>query len=114
MFWVTQCLMGRAHVCAVTLQMPEFLRKFDWDKHILGPMDKWPTSLKTTISIVMACPYPVSPSSDSSRVRFSSRSTQWAVWWGPELALVYNEAYAEMSGKKHPSFFGKAGKVGGL
>ncbi|KIO32181.1 hypothetical protein M407DRAFT_18753 [Tulasnella calospora MUT 4182] len=73
--------------------MVDFLKKYDWDDHPLGPPDKWPQSLKTSISAVMASPYP------------------WALWWGPDLVLLYNDAYAIMSGTKHPALFAQYGKI---
>ncbi|KAG8986371.1 hypothetical protein FRB90_004052, partial [Tulasnella sp. 427] len=36
---------------------------------------------------------------------------QWALWWGPDLVLLYNDAYAIMSGSKHPALFAQYGKV---
>ncbi|KAG8934382.1 hypothetical protein FRC01_003339 [Tulasnella sp. 417] len=74
-------------------KMVDYVKNFPWENHPLGPMELWPQSLKTALSAVMAAPYP------------------WAIWWGPELCLLYNDAYAAMSGTKHPGFFGKAGKT---
>ncbi|KAG8934383.1 hypothetical protein FRC01_003340 [Tulasnella sp. 417] len=74
-------------------EMVEFLRKYNWDGHPLGHPDQWPQSLKTSMSAVMASPYP------------------WALWWGPDLVLLYNDAYAIMSGTKHPGLFAQYGKI---
>ncbi|KAG8986501.1 Superkiller protein 3 [Tulasnella sp. 427] len=75
-------------------KMVEHIKNYPWKNHALGPMERWPQSLKSSLSAVLAAPYP------------------WAVWWGPDLALLYNDAYATMCGSKHPGLFAKAGKIG--
>ncbi|KAG9051351.1 hypothetical protein FS837_008446 [Tulasnella sp. UAMH 9824] len=77
-------------------KMLDYLNKYPWENHPLGPMELWPQSLKSALSAVMAAPYP------------------WAVWWGPELTILYNDAYATMCGTKHPGLFAKAGKIGSV
>lgn len=62
-----------------------------WPLVGLPPYESWPQSLKTTTSYILASTYPS------------------ALWWGPSLILMYNDAYASMSLSKHPSIFGKAG-----
>ncbi|KAG9051350.1 hypothetical protein FS837_008445 [Tulasnella sp. UAMH 9824] len=75
-------------------KMRDYIKNYPWENHPLGPMELWPQILKSALSAVLAAPYP------------------WAIWWGPELCLLYNDAYAAMSGTKHPGFFGQAGKIG--
>ena len=36
---------------------------------------------------------------------------QHAVWWGPDVVLIYNDAYREMAGTKHPQIFAQRGSV---
>jgi len=69
-------------------------RKHDWSRTSLGPMDDWSLELRSNIFLIMNNPDP--------RV----------LLWGPDLALVYNEACAFMMGKKHPSALGLSGAVG--
>jgi len=33
------------------------------------------------------------------------------LWWGPEAVLLYNDAYMEMAGSKHPHIFAERGSV---
>lgn len=72
----------------------------DWSKTPLGPMQKWPSSLKTAVSIVMAMP------------------GQANLWWNggngkaDDLTMIYNDHYAAMIQKKHPWMFGKTGSEG--
>jgi hypothetical protein len=72
----------------------------DWSKTPLGPLEAWPSSLKTSISIVMAMP------------------NQAMLWWNggngnkDDLTLVYNDHYAAMLQSKHPWLFGKTSAEG--
>src|SRR3954468_13094947 len=61
------------------------MRSRDWTSTTLGPPDTWPQSLRTVV-----------------RIMLTSRYAMW-IGWGPELACLYNDAYAHMSlGAKHP------------
>ncbi|WVQ95095.1 hypothetical protein IAU59_002189 [Kwoniella sp. CBS 9459] len=64
----------------------------DWSKTPLGPRDQWPQSLKTTVGLVLKYPH------------------QCCLWWGDDMTLIYNEAYAQMM-HKHPHIFGMSGPV---
>ncbi|KAL1672325.1 hypothetical protein EV122DRAFT_271710 [Schizophyllum commune] len=69
------------------------LRTFDWSSTPLGPREGWPQSLISAVGLCMSAAYPS------------------AVWWGPEKVIIYNEAYIETAGPKHPQMFGQAGAV---
>src|SRR5690348_5355313 len=64
----------------------------DWAATPLGPAEQWPQSLRTSISICLASKFPI------------------LIWWGPELAKIYNDAYAEILGGKHPAALGRPGR----
>ena len=68
-------------------------RAFDWGATPLGPVDGWPTSLRTAVAIVTASSFPM------------------ILVWGPDLVQVYNEAYAPLIGNKHPGALGTATHV---
>lgn len=71
-------------------QMTELVRNFDWASTPLGPMESWPVNLQTTVRILL-----------------TSRFSMWMAW-GPELTVLYNDAYANYTlGKKHPWALGK-------
>jgi len=76
--------------------MRKMLATFPWHSTPLGPMEEWPQSLKTCVSYMMGCPHPR------------------AIWWGPELVLLYNDGYREIAGSKHPGVFGVQGNIGKL
>jgi hypothetical protein len=74
-------------------EMAKLISEFDWTESGLGPISSWPASLRSSLSFVLAAPYPA------------------ALWWGPNLVLLYNDGYARMSGNKHPSMLGLKGLV---
>ncbi|WP_051971337.1 ATP-binding protein [Massilia sp. 9096] len=65
------------------------LRERDWSTSPLGPPQSWPPELATAVSMVLSSTFPM------------------FVAWGPELAFLYNDAYAVVLGNKHPAAFGE-------
>jgi PAS domain S-box-containing protein len=65
------------------------LDAFDWTATPLGPRERWPQSLVLSVNIILASGFPM------------------AVRWGPELVMIYNDAYASLLGGKHPRAFGR-------
>ena len=70
------------------------IRSIDWSTTALGPVDEWPQSLRTSVSICLNSRFPM------------------LIWWGPELVKIYNEAYIPMAGAKHPWALGQPGVDG--
>ncbi|EWT01244.1 hypothetical protein N865_05535 [Intrasporangium oryzae NRRL B-24470] len=65
----------------------------DWGATPLGPIDSWPSSLRTAAGLCLASRFPI------------------FLWWGPELVMVYNDAYRPMLGEtKHPQALGRPGR----
>lgn len=69
------------------------LGSIDWSKTPFGPLDEWPQSLRVVTSICMLSRFPI------------------VIYWGPELAMIYNDAYISALGDKHPSAMGQPGRV---
>jgi PAS domain S-box-containing protein len=67
------------------VRMEERFAELDWSATPLGPPDAWPTSLGTALDIVL-----------------NSRQPMF-IAWGRELTFLYNDAYAEILGDKHPA-----------
>lgn len=65
--------------------MGQLIRRFDWSGTILGPISQWPQALRTSVSICLQSRFPL------------------FVQWGPELVLIYNDAYTPILGAKHPA-----------
>jgi len=75
-------------------EMGELSRKKDWASTILGPPQKWPQSLRTTLSNLLNSPFPM------------------FLFWGSERICFYNDAYRPSLGNngKHPSILGKGAR----
>jgi signal transduction histidine kinase len=69
-------------------EMEDRIRELDWSKTPLGPIHSWPQSLRTVVKILL-----------------SSRYAMWMAW-GPELTMLYNDAYLPTLGIKHPRALG--------
>ena len=64
------------------------VRAHDWGSTPLGPVERWPSALRTAASICLESRYGI------------------CVFWGPDLVAIYNDTYAPMLGVKHPSALG--------
>ena len=65
---------------------------FDWSGTPLGPMDRWPQSLRTALSICLGSRFPM------------------MLWWGPDLINLYNDAFVSVLGGWHPRAIGMSGR----
>jgi signal transduction histidine kinase/CheY-like chemotaxis protein len=75
----------------LTPDLPEhilFARTVDWASTPLGPIELWDTDLRAVSNLVMASPNPA------------------ALYWGPEYIAIYNAAYVDLAGQKHPRLMG--------
>nr|WP_236519021.1 ATP-binding protein [Sandaracinus amylolyticus] len=68
------------------------MRAVDWSRTPLGPVERWPQSLRTSVSTCLSSRFPI------------------LLWWGPELVKLYNDAYADIVGDKHPRALGRPGR----
>ena len=69
-------------------EMSERVRAFDWSKTPIGAMETWSPSLRLVVDMILATNFPM------------------ALRWGPELCLIYNDAYAPALHELHPSALG--------
>ena len=71
----------------------KLIRDRDWSNTSLGPIELWPQSLRTSVSLML-----------------NSRHPMW-IGWGPEILFLYNDAYIQvLSLAKHPSCLGQPAK----
>ncbi|GGK53925.1 PAS domain-containing protein [Salinarimonas ramus] len=70
-------------------EMGARMRAHDWARTPLGEPEGWPQPLKTIVGVVLA----------ANQAMF--------VVWGPERTMLYNDAYAEILGAKHPAALGR-------
>jgi PAS domain S-box-containing protein len=68
-------------------KMAGLIISHDWSGS-LGAVENWPQSLKTTVGILVHSPIPI------------------VLLWGPDGIMIYNDAYAEFAGRRHPSLLG--------
>lgn len=61
----------------------------DWAKTDLGPRDQWPESVRQVVAALFESPLPV------------------AYQHGERFAMVYNDAFAQLLGAKHPAAWGR-------
>lgn len=73
-------------------ELGALIRAKDWSATPLGPMDAWPQSLRTAVSVALYSAFPS------------------IVLWGPELVQVYNDPYRMLMGAKHPQGLGQANR----
>ena len=69
--------------------MAQQIRSRDWASTPLGPIERWPANLRSAVDLVLGCGFPAT------------------LQWGPELILIYNDAYISLIGTRHPSAFGQ-------
>src|SRR5258708_24176051 len=70
-------------------EMGKLIRSMDWGKTPLGPIESWPQSLRTTVSLCLASNFPI------------------ALAWGPKHVQIYNDGYWSICGEKHPGAMGQ-------
>src|SRR5258705_2809269 len=61
----------------------------NWADTPLGARETWPTNLELSVGLILSCGFPM------------------AVRWGPELVTIYNDAYREILGDRHPGALGR-------
>ncbi len=81
--------MARADLFNDSDPMSTLMRSIDWSATPLGPVEAWPSTLGTALSICLASRFPI------------------VIGWGPELLLLYNEAYRPIMGARHPRALGR-------
>jgi hypothetical protein len=73
-------------------EMRERMRAFDWSTTTLGPLERWPQSLRLSLRLVLASGYPM------------------CILWAPDYTMLYNDAYRLLIGTKHPLALGRGAR----
>ena len=76
-------------VFSTTGPLRTLLREADWATTPLGPVERWPDSLRAAIKTVLPSRVPM------------------MLWWGPQLVQLYNAAAMPVIGRKHPAAIGQ-------
>ena len=71
-------------------ELQERVLDHDWATTPLGPQVDWSPTLSTVVSFCLNSRFPI------------------LLMWGPELVMIYNDAYAPLLGSRHPAALGSA------
>ncbi|EKV28923.1 putative signal transduction histidine kinase [Caenispirillum salinarum AK4] len=69
--------------------MGALIRSHDWAATPLGHPEDWPVPLKTAAGMMLRATTPV------------------GIYWGPDFALLYNDAWRDLIADKHPAALGR-------
>ncbi|SOD12588.1 ATP-binding protein [Pedobacter xixiisoli] len=69
-------------------EMGKLIRSMDWSTTPLGPVESWPQSLRTSVSLCLSSTFPI------------------LIAWGPETIQIYNDSYRPICGAMHPQSMG--------
>ncbi len=70
-------------------EMGRRIRDRDWSRTPLGPIDAWPATLRTMLGVALSSSHPT------------------CVYWGPEMRLLYNDAWSVIPAERHPGCLGE-------
>jgi PAS domain S-box-containing protein len=76
------------------LQMESRIAAFDWSATPLGPIDGWSRSLRAMTDFLIRSPVPI------------------VLLWGEDGTMIYNDAYSEFAGGRHPQLLGSKVREG--
>lgn len=74
--------------------LAECIAAFDWGATALGPLDTWPMSRKTAVSLILQTQVPI------------------VTLWGEDGFMIYNDAYSAFAGDRHPKLLGSKVREG--
>ncbi|HSU83774.1 MAG TPA: ATP-binding protein, partial [Thermoanaerobaculia bacterium] len=75
-------------------EMGALMRSIDWSRTAVGPVEGWPQSLRTALSILLETGFPM------------------YIAWGPDFTQFYNDGYRPILGStKHPAALGISTRV---
>jgi hypothetical protein len=69
-------------------QMADLILDRDWSDG-LGDIETWPAALRSALSICLNSSFPT------------------AIYWGPQLRLLYNDSWSHIPGERHPWALGR-------
>ncbi|MBG9386860.1 PAS domain-containing protein [Caenimonas aquaedulcis] len=73
-------------------EMGARIRAFDWASHPLGPPEGWPAALQMALSLCLNSSFPT------------------AIYWGPSMYTLYNDAWSVIPAERHPVALGQPAK----
>ena len=73
--------------------MATLIRSHEWARSPLGPIEKWPGALLTSVNLVLSSP------------------VHMQLLWGPGFTVFYNDAFSVQLGGMHPDALGQSARV---
>ena len=70
-------------------EMASHIRSFDWASGPIGPIERWPEALRTSVDLTLASPVAA------------------ILLWGPEQIQIYNDLWVAVHPGKHPAALGQ-------
>ncbi len=78
-------------------RMGKLIAAYDWTSTSLGSLETWPAALRSVVELILGQRHAI------------------CVFWGPDLTLLYNDAYAPILGAKEEGALGQLRqKYGGM
>jgi PAS domain S-box-containing protein len=75
-------------------RLARLIAEYNWNSTAIGPIERWPQSLKTVVSFIVGSQVPI------------------VLLWGEAGHMIYNDAYAVFAGDRHPRLLGSAVREG--
>ncbi|MDR7142734.1 PAS domain-containing protein [Rhizobium sp. BE258] len=72
----------------------EIIANFDWSATSLGPISGWSPTLRSVCSLILNSPVPI------------------VTLWNEDGVMIYNDAYSDFAGRRHPNLFGSKVREG--
>jgi PAS domain S-box-containing protein len=82
------------HFLAVDGELPRLVAEFPWETTAAGPIAAWPPEMKTCVGMLLRSPVPI------------------VTLWYEDGVMIYNDAYSEFAGSRHPSLLGSKVREG--
>ncbi|RAI60054.1 hybrid sensor histidine kinase/response regulator [Roseicella frigidaeris] len=75
-------------------ELSRLIFAYPWERTPLGAIAGWPSSLRTTIGLILRSPVPI------------------VTLWGEDGIMIYNDAYSGFAGGRHPRLLGSKVREG--
>jgi PAS domain S-box-containing protein len=85
---------SRPSYLPATGETADLIHQFDWSATALGPIEFWSSTVRTAVGMMLRSPVAI------------------ATLWGDDGVMIYNDAYVEIAGKRHPDLLGSKVREG--
>ncbi len=75
-------------------EMSRLIAAFAWERTSLGPLERWPQGIISTVAMILRSPVPI------------------VTLWGEDGVMIYNDAYSVFAGARHPALLGSKVREG--